>query len=273
MAVEFTHVFWNDKWTGEPWGIHVEARVRGATVGVADFGIDGRVLRPSHVEVEPEFRRRHIATGMYVHAEKATGLKVVPGSDQTSAARAMWASRGTSFGGWGRGLESYFIETQSALEALEGTEAFESFEPEKDDVEGDPYVGRRVIWLGHRGKMVKIPAENILTMDGNQWNFAHAAAIREYLHETGQSLRAPAARIYRIKAADVKQSQKYEAEGELEYQLTMAKPWEDSDVGAYYAQLLDGNHRALAALALGEPYLWVYCGENYLENVRKADLE
>ena len=44
-----------------------------------------------------------------------------------------------------------------------------------------------------------------------------------------------------------------------------------TEQGEYYAQLLDGNHRAAAALLAGEPYIYVYVGENYRANVRKKD--
>ena len=85
-------------------------------------------------------------------------------------------------------------------------------------------------------------------------------------------MRLPAGRVYRISAEEVRQSEKYEERGELQDQMGMTEPWEQGDVGTYYAQLIDGNHRAAAALALGEPSIWVYVAENSMANVRKKDL-
>lgn len=137
------------------------------------------------------------------------------------------------------------------------------------------YSGHRVDWVSWPvRKLVKIPASNILFMEGNTWDFAHASALYDAIrHGDAPPLDVPAGRIYRIDASEVKLSQKYEAAGELEYQMGMTEPWDKSDIGSYYAQLLDGNHRALAALAAGEPYIWVYCAENSLPNVRKKDLK
>lgn len=174
--------------------------------------------------------------------------------------------------------EYRFAGTEEIVEAIEYEAAnCQYFEPvEEADVEGrglETYYGRHVIWAAYPGRVVEIPAANVLFMEGNIWNLAHAACIYEAI-ETGMRpiLEAPAARVYRITAQSVKEARKYERVGELEYQLGMVSPWEKSDQGDYYAQLLDGNHRAAAALASGESSLFVYVGENTLGNVRKKDL-
>lgn len=128
-----------------------------------------------------------------------------------------------------------------------------------------------VSWIG-RHYLLDIPVENIHFMEGNQWYLGHAAALYEGI-EGGwiKYLYPPAARVYRVTADDIKQSQRFERDGQLEYQMGMTSPWEKSDLRTYNAQLLDGNHRALAAIAAGASTITVYVSENYRENVYKKD--
>jgi hypothetical protein len=131
-----------------------------------------------------------------------------------------------------------------------------------------------VTWIGTKGYLVAIPVSNVLFMEGNQWYPEHGAALLEGIRDgSNRILEVPGARVYRIMASDVKQSEKYEKAGELSYQLGMTSPWTKGDIGSYYAQLLDGNHRAAAAILAGDQYIYVYVGENTRENVRKKDFE
>lgn len=138
---------------------------------------------------------------------------------------------------------------------------------------GKIYEGRVVKWAGSPGYNVEIPVENIHFMEGNQWNFGHAAALLAGI-KSGQLevLEVPAGRVYRIKASDVKSSEAWAKKGQLEEQLGMNTPWTKRDIGSYYAQLLDGNHRAAAAMLAREPSIVVRVGENYRENVYKKDM-
>lgn len=130
---------------------------------------------------------------------------------------------------------------------------------------------RPVSWVGS-GYVVAVPVENIDFTDGNMWNFEHAAGIYTRIKE-GQIryVHCPAARVMRITAADIKQSQEFEESGELEEQLRMVSPWEKSDLRDYHAYMLDGNHRALAAMAAGASYIYVHVAPNYREYVYKKD--
>lgn len=131
------------------------------------------------------------------------------------------------------------------------------------------YPGRR--WWAD-GAIVRIDADKVLFMEGNEWNIPHAAGVLEYMRQ-GERFEVPAARVYRVTAEDIRRTKKAAQQGNLEYDYGMARPWTTHDLGAYHAQLLDGNHRAAAALALGDSVIWVYVGEDYRKNVRKADLE
>lgn len=175
---------------------------------------------------------------------------------------------------------SVFIGHDDIVGAVRNAEPnAENFDPDddlKDYREHSKFVklyrGRKVQWVGTVGKMVKIPASNVLFMEGNLWNFEHASAIYQRILHGDARLRAPAGRVHRVDAAAVAQAKKYAAAGELEYQLGMERPWTKADIGTYYAQLVDGNHRASAAIAAGEPFIWVYVGEDSLPNVRKKNL-
>ena len=126
-------------------------------------------------------------------------------------------------------------------------------------------------WIGNH-YLLDIPVENIHFMEGNQWYLGHAAAIYEGI-ENGEIkyLEPPAARVYRVTASDIKSTQKHERDGDLEYDMGMVEPWEQEDLRTYNAQLLDGNHRALAAIAAGASTITVYVSQNYRENVYKKD--
>lgn len=128
-----------------------------------------------------------------------------------------------------------------------------------------------VTWtVGHYGIWVK--TENVLFMEGNLWYPGHAAALVEGLREgTNPILNAPAARVYKVSAHDVESSQEDYARGELEYNQGLVEPWTEDDIGDYYAQLVDGNHRAAAAMVMGKERIVVTVGENYRENVEKED--
>ena len=170
---------------------------------------------------------------------------------------------------------SKFIETEDILAAIQDAEpSYAHVQPVDPDAwqDEDLYRVRRVIWAGHAGLLVKIPAKNVLFMVGNQWNFSHAAALWERIMDEGPVvMEVPPARVYRVTAKDVQRTAKYARDGELEDQMGMVEPWTRAEQGEYYAQLLDGNHRAAAALLAGEPYIYVYVGKNYRENVRKKD--
>lgn len=164
---------------------------------------------------------------------------------------------------------SHFIETSSLLDSIAAAKPrFEHFDPFK----GEPNArGKRLDWFVDGSYAIAVPSENVLFMQGNLWNVRHAAAILQHLRgEERTVLPAPCARVYRIDADRVKRTQKMSRE-ELSYQYGMTRPWEKKDVGSYFAQLIDGNHRALAAMAYGEPAIVVEVGENYRSDVRKKD--
>ncbi len=168
-------------------------------------------------------------------------------------------------------LDSHFVNTELLVDEVSAVEPdlthVDPSAPERRRERYAKYPGRR--WWAD-GLIVRIDADNVLFMEGNEWNTPHAAGVMEYMRQ-GERFEVPAARVYRITAEDVRRTRKAAQEGRLEEDYGMTRPWERA--GGYYAQLLDGNHRAAAAMALGDREIWVYVGEDYRKNVRKADWE
>ena len=169
--------------------------------------------------------------------------------------------------GLGRAPESYF-GAEDLLGMTEGEPDFSHVpEPEGEQV----YAGRYVTWYGHSDYVTLVPVERIAFTEGNLWYPGHAAALTQLALRREATFAPPAARLYRVEAEDVQRSQQWYEDDELEYQTGMVRPWGPEDVGTYYVQLLDGNHRALAALAAGESVIPVAVGANYRDDVREDE--
>lgn len=196
--------------------------------------------------------------------------------------RPLWEpnpGRSGAFGAWGR-EEFKFIGTGDIVEQIRSLDTDRVFDPSEDE-DREPrwrsvIYGQNVKWAAKPGHMLQIPRANVEFMPENIWDLEHAASIYRYMREMRSSMepiRLPAGRVHRVTVADVKMSERFEAEGELDEQLGMTEPWTWDEVGTYETRLVDGNHRAAAALALGEPYIWIYVAENSMGEVRKKDLK
>lgn len=127
---------------------------------------------------------------------------------------------------------------------------------------------RGMLWnVGRSPYIALIRADRIQTTDLNPWNFNHAAGLVEYIQGGDALLEPPAARVYRVEESDVPETQQWADAGELEYETGMSEPWEPEDVGELYADLVDGNHRAIAAIVAGAEWIPVYVGPNFQNNV------
>lgn len=118
------------------------------------------------------------------------------------------------------------------------------------------YHGRRVRWVGTPGYMIRVPISRVFPIQENMWFPDQLARYMQAIQE-GDMLEAPAGRVHVIDQGSIEASIEETEEGELEY------PFSEEDLGQPYVVLLDGNHRAFAAILSGEPFIWVYVGENY----------
>jgi len=135
------------------------------------------------------------------------------------------------------------------------------------------YEGRDVTWVGYPGKMVRVDADMLTSTPENPFYYDHMAYLVEAIKTAPGNLllEAPAGRVHTVDAGDVEYSQEAYEEGYLE-DTGMTRPWEESDIGRTYVHLLDGNHRAFAAIYAGEPFVWMYVGEDYVEYARERGL-
>lgn len=194
-----------------------------------------------------------------VKASRAWGEDVVGG----------YETRGNPSRGW------HFSLVAPALDSLSYATADHTYaEAQARDVDGPvPIVqGKRVGWLINSPYVVKVPIDKIDFMEGNLWNPGHAKALLELISCGDKPVfRLPAARLYRIDESDVEGTEADYADGELEYQSNMIRPWEKGDVGSFSVHLVDGNHRALAAMAAGEEWVPVVVGQSYRKDVRPEE--
>lgn len=123
---------------------------------------------------------------------------------------------------------------------------------------------RRVRWGFQPGVMMRVKAEQVVPVIGQQWGPDQLATVLDAIERSDEiTLRPAAARVHLLGDSHVEESEDYLSDN-------MTRPWDAEDVGQPYAVLVDGNHRAFAALLSGEPYIWVYVGEDYRDDV--ADL-
>lgn len=166
---------------------------------------------------------------------------------------------------------SYFAGVDELLEALDNVESGRLYGDEKLDEDSFEIIeGRNARWAKTSNYIVEVPIDKIEFTQENNWFLPRAKAYQSLI-ENGALLEPPAGRLFRIKAADVKQSKKWEKTGELRYQTNMLVPWNKADTGTFYVQLLDGNHRALAAIAAGEVSIPMIVGQNYRDDVKKKE--
>lgn len=172
-----------------------------------------------------------------------------------------------------------FLTTQEALSFYHSSDLVpddQFLEPiAEDEVEEDDlYFGRNFRWdVSRSACIVEVPVDKIMFTEGNLWNFNYAEALIELGHSGDRPIfLPPAGRFSRIDEDDYLSSKKYYENGELEYQKGMTKPWTKRDIDSFYVQLIDGNHRALAAMILGEIWIPVAVGPNYRPFVRDDEM-
>lgn len=162
------------------------------------------------------------------------------------------------------------------------------------------YCGKKVCWIGDEGKMMKVSVNYIYSIQGNQFyqdKLSHLtnrilASDRTYLY-------APYGIMSIIDIDDIKESLEYADHGYEHRPLTtgddyldhyilnksdfdeeeseeMDKALEDAlaansgDLGKQLVQVRDGNHRAFAAKAAGEDYIWIKMYENQFNDVQSG---
>jgi hypothetical protein len=144
-------------------------------------------------------------------------------------------------------------ETQRLLKRLEsGVEA-----PKPGS--GDVYVGKKVIWLGRAGEMVRVTADELRATPDNLFDLSQLVATATYMKEGGAVFEAPPARVDGVvDEAFVDDTKSYQADGELFKYAGMTRAFTKGDLGTLVFSLRNGNHRAFAAFLAGEPFVWIW---------------
>ena len=255
------------RWSNQGWYGQVPIRALLGTATVAELRAEYGT-RQNPRRRNPGRRARNAPAGR--DERNALAAQVYAGLSDAQMDRVYAAQRRRS----NPALGSYFVGADDVVDMVAHARPDTTHAEDQDRPPGyrEKYIKRphRRWWAD--GPIVRIDADKVLFMEGNIWRFPHAAGVAALMRE-GEEFEVPAARVYRVTAAHVRDTQRAADEDRLEYDYGMTRPWEKTDVGAYYAQLLDGNHRAAAAMSLGDSTIYAYVGADYMQNVRKKDLE
>lgn len=176
-------------------------------------------------------------------------------------------------------FEKYY--PQSANEEIDAAE------------EGTPYYGRRVIWVGEEGKMLRVGKDYAMHIAGNIFYGKKLNAIAEWIKDGNRPVfHAPYGEAMVVDTLLIQESQRafnhdnedgvdrplstgdddldqylldpqeyIEVHGaapeNLHERLTAAEKAGEGDYGALIVTIRDGNHRAFGSLLGGEPYIFV----------------
>ena len=157
-------------------------------------------------------------------------------------------------------LEAYEYAKEFYPESLTEPDTFLKNRPERA---GYLHVhGRNFIFVGPRGRLLKVYAEDIEPVQGNA-----------FYHQKIQGLAvAPKFSDFKIPLfvgyVDPWVMYPSTYEEKIEYKDEYYEPDED-DIGEIFFQLRDGNHRTIAALMSGEPYAYVQISENAHQDYRE----
>lgn len=258
------------KWFGEKW-VDLSRPIYDASGKLVGFEPCGRKKAASQSQTKDYPKCRPLKAAMAMSAaERKRAVKRKRKAEEeapfkTGRARAPVMVRTNP---WGSSIEPRF-DASDLLEMGEAT--YDYFDPDEvpEHDEDMLYRGRNVTWVGHPGVMMRIEADMVTPMRENIFYPDQIATLVDYIdNHPDPMLRAPPARIHFVSERIVQESQEAAEEGYL-HEWTMARPWEEEDIGKPYAVLTDGNHRAFSAILAGEPYIWVYVLPNYREAVRE----
>lgn len=168
---------------------------------------------------------------------------------------------------------SHFARVKELVEIMR--EAVPERVPPKPPVphrEDKIYRGRRLLWISDSTNyVVRIPSANLQFSESHRWVPARVASFLEYFRLRGKFVTVPAARVWKISEQDVSDTQRLFQADALHQERGMIWPWSPTDIGSYAAQVIVGNHRALAAICAKEPEILVYANESSRKNVDADD--
>ena len=159
------------------------------------------------------------------------------------------------------------------------------------------YCGRRVCWIGDKGRMMKVDPNYLYSIQGNQFYKDKLDYLTNKISSNERTyLYAPYGIMSVVDINDIRESIEYADHGyehkplttgddyldhyiankedfdeeeseEMEEALGEALKSNSGDLGKQLVQIRDGNHRVFAAIASGEEYVWVTMYENQYSDV------
>lgn len=181
-------------------------------------------------------------------------------------------------------------------------EYYEDLEEREYSNPDDIYCGRRVCWIGEKGRMVRVERHQIYPIQGNLFEFAKYNAVIDKIENAEDTVYfyAPYGDMSIIDIGDIKESIEYgedygfsrnlttgdeeldefivsdeedydeEELARLQEKLQYAIDTQSGDIGNLMFQVRDGNHRAFGAFGAGEPYIWVMLSSNQYNDIQRG---
>jgi GNAT superfamily N-acetyltransferase len=79
--------------------LHIRVIQEDVLIAQAIFLVSNKAfLHPEIISVEPDHRRKGIATAIYLEAEQITGLKIIKPDNHSEEAEAFWKQKNKKFG-------------------------------------------------------------------------------------------------------------------------------------------------------------------------------
>lgn len=211
---------------------------------------------PNRDHIPARFRSKRLSGSVMGRIYQTAPEEPLPTKNPATAAQTLRAiSEGSASA---ENFEGFY--SQSAAETLE---------------KGDAHFGRRSVWVGPRGKCVRIDPNYVLPMPGNQFDpdklDAVAGAVRGGLEPpAGDERGRPVffvgyGTVQIISERDVEESREAFDRNET----WLDAPLEDEDVGELLYTVRDGNHRVFGALMGGETAIWMQLEANLYQDVMK----
>jgi hypothetical protein len=170
-------------------------------------------------------------------------------------------------------LRSHFADVEDLVSAVrEAVPDKKLPKPPIPSRSDELYRGRRMFWISDSlNHVVSVPVANVMFSERLRWNVVKTANFIAYFRIGGRFVRVPAAMVRRITEEDVAETQRLATLKVLERTTGMIEPWSGHEVGRYCAQIVEGNHRTLAAMSVNEPDVFVYVSENTRANILPGD--
>lgn len=159
------------------------------------------------------------------------------------------------------------------------------------------YQGRKVLWPGTPGQMVRVYPEYMRNIEGNIFTPAKLKAVAKAVHEAQDPIvfHPPYGTMQKINRTVIEESIQYEDDNplstgdeeadeylkdpsefgteeqrEMEALIAELEEEKSGDFGAWIATIRDGNHRAFGAIIGGEPFIWMKLSANEMQDVEEV---